>query len=373
MRTIMLGSVLLGLLLIVFIGLDPYCNAADKPIELKVSTEHPSAKEQTKVIVEWTKKLTKESNGRLQFTIYPDSSLLSASETWDGTVRGVADISIGWVKGYGKEGMSPYHYGPVSWACAYGAKDVFEESKIGDELLKAFPPFAEEVAQLKLIGTFTLPNLVFYSGNFPIRSIDDFRGRTVRCGNTASSAFVKSVGGNPLFMSMGEVFLALQKGTMDIVAGHATNFKSHRHGDIARYVTISRVPAQGPGVGYIGMNWNTWRKLSPDLQKIIDASCEQVTYASRACRVTEYEEGMEYAKSKGAEIIKFTPESILSKLFQNAFSEGFTASLIRIIVSYPCTKALIIFLPEALTRSPVANATGTKTVLIWPTLINTSS
>jgi TRAP-type C4-dicarboxylate transport system substrate-binding protein len=304
MRTIGLRNTVIGLLVMVFIGMTSYSAAAEKPIELKLAQYFSSAQYQSKITAEWAKKVEKESNGRLRIIIFPDSSLLSGPETWAGTVRGVADIGCGWIKGFGKEGMNPYHYGPVAWASLYGVRNAVEASEVGDELMKVFPPYAQEVAELKLLSSFSLQNLIFNSRFYPVHSLADIKGRTVRSGNQAISEFVKYFGGSPLFMPMPEVFLALQKGTIDIMAGFASNLIAYRHADVSRFVTLTLIPGGGPNIGFVGMNWDSWKKLPPDLQKIIESNAEWMNQKVRFTRIEEAKEGLKYARSKGVQIFE---------------------------------------------------------------------
>lgn len=56
------------------------------------------------------------------------------------------------------------------------------------------------------------------------------------------------------------------------------------------------------------MNWDSWKKLSPDLQKIIDSSLEW----GRSESIKAFDEAdasaVAYAKSQGMEIIKLPPD-----------------------------------------------------------------
>jgi len=297
MKILSLGNrrtVLLALVLI--LAMATYSSAAEKPIELKLAQYFASAQWHSKIVADWAKKIETESNGRLRITIFPDSSLLSGPETWQGTVRGVADICSGWIKGFGKEGMVPYHLSTATLAAIYGTKGAAEVTKIGDELMKVFPPFAQEVDDLKHFANFSLQNVVLYSRNFAVRSVADIKGRTIRAGNNAVSDIVKYFGGSPLFMAMPEVFMALQKGTIDMNAGFGSNLKAYRHGDIARYATLTLIPGAGVSPGSVGMNWDIWKKLPPDLQKVFEANSNWLNDKLNSSRRDEEIEGLEYVR-----------------------------------------------------------------------------
>ena len=302
------GVVVAAFLSVAFVGLGVCCAEADKPIELRVANLQASTHRYTGIIAKWAKRVEQETDGRLKMVIFSDASLLKAEETWTGTVQGVADIGVGWIKGFGKEGMNPYHWGPITWAAIYGAKDAMLASKIGDEIGEAFPAYAQELEELKILSNYSLPNLCLYSRKYAIRTLDDLKGRTVRTGNKAVSTFIEYAGGSPLFMAMGEVYLALQKGTIDIMAGYPGSLKGFRHAEVVKYVTVMRLLGGSPNLGFVGMNWNTWNKLPPDLKDVIDFSARRLDYEMEKSCIDSVSEDLDFARSKGNEIIQFPPE-----------------------------------------------------------------
>ena len=310
MRTRWLKNTLIGLLVVGFVAVGSYSFAAEKAIELKVANYFGTTHHQTSVIKEWVKRVEQKSNGRLRLTVYSDASLMSGPETHMGVARGVADIGVCWTKGFGKEGMNPYHWGPIGQAASYGTRDAMMTSLIGDEIARTFPPYAKEYSDIKMLATYSLANLLLYSNKIPIRTLSDLKGRTVRTGNKAVSEITKYLGGNPLFTSMGEVYMALQKGTIDVMAGYPSTLVGYRHAEVAKYVTVMPIPGSAPNLGFVGMNWGTWNKLPHDLQVVIENSAVWLEYISRLIRVYEVDYGMKFAESKRCEIIELPPKDI---------------------------------------------------------------
>jgi len=73
---------------------------APKPIELKLAHFFPATHTAEKDIAQgWIKAVEKATNGRVKITSYPAETLLKSAETYEGVVKGVADI-----------GMSAYAY-----------------------------------------------------------------------------------------------------------------------------------------------------------------------------------------------------------------------------------------------------------------------
>ena len=100
----------------------------------------------------------------------------------------------------------------------------------------------------------------------PIQSLEDFQGKRVRTHSAALTDLILGLGGEPMSVSPGEHYLALQTGTVDVGTTGvllAISFGLH---EVADYMT-------GPviGFGYTNnvINNDVWAKIPADLQQII--------------------------------------------------------------------------------------------------------
>ena len=100
----------------------------------------------------------------------------------------------------------------------------------------------------------------------PMRSIEDFEGQQIRTHSASMSDFIRGMGGEPVELSVGELYTALQIGTVDAavttillgVAGSLYEVSDHIAGPVI-------------GFGYTNnvINKDVWDGIPEDLQQII--------------------------------------------------------------------------------------------------------
>jgi len=104
----------------------------------------------------------------------------------------------------------------------------------------------------------------------PINSIEDFKGLKIRAPG-AYGKFLRNLGASPVSLAWGEIYTSLATGVIDGSIG--SNMIDHRDGnhvEVAKY--MYRLPLAGAQVLPIIVNRGAWKKLSPDLQAIVEAA-----------------------------------------------------------------------------------------------------
>ena len=106
----------------------------------------------------------------------------------------------------------------------------------------------------------------------PMKTLDDFKGKRVRVPSELGAYTIKALGGAPVFMGGGEVYLALQRGTVDAGISSVTSFVDRKYYEITKYITE---PNFMFGLYACVINLNKWNSLPPDVQKILKAAGEK--------------------------------------------------------------------------------------------------
>ena len=132
----------------------------------------------------------------------------------------------------------------------------------------------------------------FYSRK-PLTKLADLKGQKIRVQQSAITLdMVTALGANPIVMPYGDVFGALQTGTIDAAENNMPSFDSSGHYTVATNLIIDghqRVPE------VLLMSLTMWNKLSPDDQKIIQD-------AATASVATERESWDKYDEKSTAKI-----------------------------------------------------------------------
>lgn len=133
----------------------------------------------------------------------------------------------------------------------------------------------------------------------PIKTLEDFKGKRIRGYGELSTESIRGLGGAPTFLGAGEVYMALQRGTIDGAASGTTSFYERKLYEVTKHVTHANYAFVMFGVM---MNLKKWNELSPDLQKIFAAcSKEAEEWGRKECEKMD-KDSLELLKQKGMEV-----------------------------------------------------------------------
>jgi len=239
------------------------------------------------------KMVEKAAKGKYTLDIkwYPVGTLLGGGEIYDGVVKGIADSGIssfGYAPGrfpviltLNQSGVAPPENAD---AAALTIWEYYNQWK---------PKELEDSKILYLCAT----GPGWLHTKKPIRTVDEIKGLRIRC--TGGGVLgVKAVGGDPVSMPMGEVYLAAKKGLFDALISPPETLEGWKHHEIFEYSTF--VPYFYSEFFHINMNWAKWKSLPKDLQDAFDAVAEDAV--KEAGQIWQYQQqhGIDFAK-KGPE------------------------------------------------------------------------
>ncbi len=279
-----------------------------KPIKLTLGQTQSITHTFSKADVAWLDKIQKDTKGRVQITPYWGSTLLSRRENTREIIKGVADLGyISPRTGYPLMlGTLGYPYGVGDWKIVW---------RIYKELGKKFPEMDGEWAKLKIMARSVSSNYQLISTK-PARSAADFKGMIVKA-TGAYVTVVKGLGGDGIFVPMGETYIALQKGTIDACLAPYSVIKAFRFDEVAKYVTVLNLTSSVRPTR--AMNLDSYNKLPKDIRKIFDKSIEFWSLEDNKWRDADDVAGIEIAKKSGVEFIELPPDE-LAKVYKAAES-----------------------------------------------------
>jgi C4-dicarboxylate-binding protein DctP len=131
----------------------------------------------------------------------------------------------------------------------------------GDMMRKEF----EENGNVKVIGNANYgKNEV--SSNKPLIKYGDFKGMRLRAAGGGYAHWVRAMGAAPVTMDAGEVYQAMQRGTIDGAVSGPSTFDERKWYEVVKYSTDSNIL---PAYAYwMLLSKKTWDKLTPAQQKI---------------------------------------------------------------------------------------------------------
>ena len=234
-------------------------------ITLTYASPYPPTHPFSRADITWMKAVEAQSHGRIHIKPVWGGALLSSDQSMVEIRHGVADIGL----------ITPiYTRGGVHLLRAQsgfygGVRTIGDQVAIYDCLAARFPQFDKELAGLHVLAV--------QGGNFPgiltraraVRGLGDVKGLRLRA-QTDANDVLRQLGANPVNMPMGEVYSALAKGIIDGVVAPADTIKSLHFSEVAKHFTPIRFsrgsyPARA-------MSDAAWRRLPPDLQRMMAAS-----------------------------------------------------------------------------------------------------
>ena len=208
---------------------------------------------------EWVKKINAEGTGlvRIGDVVGPES--IPERQMSNALKNGLVDI-VGAPPSYfsnlvrGAEGLSAANVAPAEQR-NNGAYELVNEAF----MRRANAYYLAQYGDKSSFHIFT---------TVPIKSISDFKGMKLRTSNTYK-AFFNALGAQPLQMSRGEIFTALERGVIQGYANLASEVVATGWQSVSKY----RVDPEfyWPTI-VVAVNLSTWKKLNPKQQAFLQKS-----------------------------------------------------------------------------------------------------
>ena len=254
-----------------------------------------------KLFAEWAQAVEKRTNGRVQFELTSLPELgFGGAETIRVLKTGVVDVA---------EVYGGYVAGELPMVEILELPGIFPDPETAKKAVRAWKPIEakilDEKANAVLLAMALYPDQAFFSKR-PLRTLEDFKGLKVRVHSVALASLVAGLGGVPLTVAFAEVYTALERGTLDAgITGTKPGF-GLRWYEVSKYLVgpISMRPHVA-----LSINKATWRRLPPDIQKIMKEEAERVVEARAFTAIEEWnQEGITKSVEKGMEHLPFSPE-----------------------------------------------------------------
>ncbi len=243
-------------------------SAAEKQILVKMVGTLPVHHHLTKALEMFRDIVEKKAGDRVKFQLYPAQQLYNDKDLVNVLPKGAVEgaiINSGFWSGKVRA------EGPMFFPLYSSSRDQFYklfESKAWDLIKKDF----EEEGNIKVLSMIEYGSSTIISKT-PVRTLEDFKGLRTRAYGMYPAIFMQSVGASPVVMSSGDVYLALQRKTIDAAMSGVSSFVDRKWYEVSKYFLSINVCYSTPFL--CAFNLDFWNKLPADLQKIFqDAAIE---------------------------------------------------------------------------------------------------
>lgn len=240
------------------------------------------------------------TEGRIKVQVFPSGTLSKGLDVRSAVRKGVAEIGHTWM-GYdwGKDKTTVLFGGyagsmdserMLHWIYEAGGLEMWREFNVERFDLVSFPAFIRTAE-------------AFLHSRKPVRTLDDLKGLKFRTAG-AWLEISKSLGAAPVTMPGGEVYAALERGTIDATEwGTLYENKTTGFHKIAKYVIIPGVH-QPVAPFEMVINQKAWAGVSDRDKKLIEMAAKMVTFESWTKIGHEDAKALEFYKKAGNVIIE---------------------------------------------------------------------
>ncbi len=273
-------------------------------INLKFSHHEPPAGRIGQGFQRWADMVGEKTNGKVKIQVFPAQTLGKAPDSYPMVQNGIADIA--WLS-------TSFYAGQFPLTEVYNLPMLgVPTAKAGAAALWEFyqgsPAVQKEWSSVKVLVTFSTGMQFVNTAKKPVRTLEDIKGQKIRVAGWGTTNFIRSVGGNPIFVSPPELYDGVSKGVLDGMVFDWQGIQSGRLYEVLSYATYSPV-AQIPQL--LIMNLDRWKSLPPDIQKAFEEMGGKFGAQMLGAAFDEADPiGEENFKKLGKEVIKLPADEV---------------------------------------------------------------
>lgn len=287
-------SLFAGLLGALALGSGPAL-AQQKPITLRFPVEYSLEVTPGIANSEFKKQIEAKSNGQIKVELYPDGSLYKGIDLLQAVVRGDADMTT-LVSAYWAA-VSP-SISAFDLPYAFPTHEAFYKAADDPELLKT--AFAEmESKGVKVLGLLPYDYVVPGSRDSALIKVEDFKAQKMRAIGKVNSATLQALGATPVPINITEVGTAIQQGVISGLNTPIDVYLAYKLAGIIKNVNYAKYYfAFYPWT----INKKTWDRLSPDDQKLVGETVQEVARAHRPRARKAAEDSISALRNAGVQV-----------------------------------------------------------------------
>jgi TRAP-type C4-dicarboxylate transport system substrate-binding protein len=217
----------------------------------------------------WASELEKRSGGDIKIKFFWSQSLVKGKATMKAVGSGLSET--GTILGV----YTPAEFPLWNYAnTPFLHTDAWIGMRTWFELRQQSPALMKEGAKQKItiLANNTTGPVQLLMAKTPVTSVAELKGKKIRATGGWTHLF-KALGAVPVKIGFGELYAALDRGTIDGTVNYTPYVKSYKHYEVASHLTEANM---GQLLGYgIGINTKLFKKMPQNLQDIITETSVQ--------------------------------------------------------------------------------------------------
>ncbi len=128
----------------------------------------------------------------------------------------------------------------------------------------------------------------------------DLKGMKLRSPGGHQTNYIKSLGAEPVFLPLGDVYMAMETGTVDGIVTCPPLIQGFKLYEVAKHATVLTFGCVSEGTI---MNMNSWNKLPADQKKLVEEVCTNPFKVTGGLNQADYKVIMKEIGDKGVKFI----------------------------------------------------------------------
>ena len=298
----MKGKVLAASAVLAAMMLSTGVSAADAEVTLQIGFENSISEPIGQALENWQQLVDEKGDGSLKLELYPDSQLGSKNELIDGMTLGEPYITLA-------DGAFYADYGVPDFGIVFGPF-LFDDWDQCWTLIES-DWYKDMCTQLEGKGLKIVTSNWKYGERHtlttkPVNTVDDLAGMKIRVpGNQIQSIGFDVLGATSTGMDLGDVYQALQTGTIDGAENPLATLYGRKLHEVAKYLILD---------GHV-LNFTTWvmsadlfNSLTPEQQELLVSTGEEAGLYNNDLVDESNDEYLQKMKDEGVTVVEPTEE-----------------------------------------------------------------
>lgn len=252
----------------------------------------------------WIESVKAATNGEVEVKYFPAGQVAQLKELLRAVQNGVVDIApipMGYVTD--KMPLNDVSALPGLGSTSHAIVTAHSAALKGGLLAKEFA-----TNRIHPLYVMAFPPYQVVSMKAPIKTIDDFKGRVLRSAGGSMNLAISALGATPAEIPVGEMYVALQRGTVDGTISAFASIKGYNVQEIAK--SMSGNAAFGTFVNILSANIDKWKSWPKEIQDVFTKAGQEINVSAVKFMDGETDSLKAEFKAKGMEIYDFAPDHL---------------------------------------------------------------
>lgn len=256
--------------------------------------------------------VAQKSKGRIEIIRYPSGELYNPKSEIEAVAKGAVDMGMLHVAYVGMRSPT------LEFISSFGACGVWEDNAHYWRFLDL--PEVREIASqefekklhAKLLGIVSYGTSVFGTSVSPVHKIEDYKNIKVRTAGKAQALMYKTLGAVPVEISSNEIYMALQRGTIDAATSGPSRFRHSKWYEVTPYITQDNTL---PYLSFwLAINLRKWNSLSEEDKALLQSVARDTELWTRKYVVKETKEDYTALQNNLIKELYFMPNEETMKI-----------------------------------------------------------